>query len=331
MAIIKRSSKEFSVLQPRNKVSRNGKADTKNPPRNGKDESRNSPVLSLRSSDVICGRGCGRHSKAEGNRKFHELVKSMQDVYDSAPKKRKSAISKTVVDRVRSQKGRFIYKHPRTQRWAELSYKKSIEKTSQTFRDYRTKDWSVSLNCVTTPQDERQERETHPVETRPSSNEVENSQPACQQLDVQSSQHPNRHSVVEVRSQQMLPHPYAVPSNDVNAYLFCEENLLQLPLFPDTMMVEDTIGLNLDDMNWTLSKADALHFFEDDDESSDEQQENIPHIPSPPEFVSSNSFMSSWWDKECCNWIVVNDIQNSKTDVEKKRFFCDYEASLFSV
>jgi hypothetical protein len=84
------------------------------------------------------------------------------------------------------------------------------------------------------------------------------------------------------------------------------------------MMVGDTIGLNLNDMNLTVSKADALHCFEHDDKSSDKDQEKIPHIPSPPEFVSSNSFMSSWWDKECYNWIVVNNIQNSKIGIEKE-------------
>jgi hypothetical protein len=269
----------------------------------------------------------------------------MQDAYDSAPKHKKSAISKKVVDRVRSQKGRFLSEHPRTMRWAELSYQKSVDKTSQTFRDYRSKDRYHSAVVLVVPQDERrqQERETCPIEPRPTttSDEPEKNSPAscCQPSDVPTNQHCPP-AVVEVRNLQIvLPHPYDAvvrPSNhDANSYLFCEDNLLQLPLFPDdTMMVlEDTMELNLDiDMNSTVSKAeDAHHFFEFHDESSDEDQENIPHIPSPPEFVSSNSFMSSWWDKECCNWIVVNDIQNSKTDVEKKRFFCDYEASLFSV
>jgi hypothetical protein len=248
----------------------------------------------------------------------------MQDVYDSAPKHGKSAISKRVVDRVQRKNGRFLYQHPRTMRWAELSHKKSIEKTSQTFRDYRAKDCSVVSPRPSTPTPkERQERGTLPIETRPSTSSEPEHSPARQQSDVQTNKHP----AVEVRNQQILPHPSAVPSNDVNSYLYCEEDLLQLPLFPDIVMVGNTIGLNLDDMNSTVSKAGALHFFEHDDESSDEEKENIPHIPSPPEFVYSTSFMSSWWDKERYNWIVVNDIQNSKTDLEKKRFFCDYEAS----
>jgi hypothetical protein len=89
--------------------------------------------------DIICGRGCGRHSKAEGNLAFREMVLSMRDQYDKAERTIKAKISRRVVDHFRKDNHRFMNFDPVTKCWTELSYKKSIEKTSQTFRDIRSK------------------------------------------------------------------------------------------------------------------------------------------------------------------------------------------------
>jgi hypothetical protein len=90
--------------------------------------------------DIICGRGCGRHSKAKGNLAFREMVLSMRDQYDKAERTKKANISKRVVDQFRKDKNRFMSFDPVTKCWTEMSYKKSIEKTSQTFRDIRSKE-----------------------------------------------------------------------------------------------------------------------------------------------------------------------------------------------
>ena len=60
-----------------------------------------------------------------------------KEVYVSSTKKQKMAISRSIVEAVRSlvPPGRFLEKNPRTGLWSDIGHKKAVEKTSQALRD----------------------------------------------------------------------------------------------------------------------------------------------------------------------------------------------------
>lgn len=81
--------------------------------------------------DIRCGRGCGA---CKANLDFRKLMSSNLERYNTAPKKEKRRVSKEIVDQVTQQEGRFIARITGTNTWEVLSYKKCVEKCSQTFR-----------------------------------------------------------------------------------------------------------------------------------------------------------------------------------------------------
>ena len=94
-----------------------------------------------REIDIVCGRGCGRFARSPGNVAYRQLVDFSRWRYEEAEKHSKLDISRRIVQDIKAQPGipRFLMENPTTRAWEELSYKKSVEKTSQTFRDLRTK------------------------------------------------------------------------------------------------------------------------------------------------------------------------------------------------
>jgi hypothetical protein len=94
-----------------------------------------------RAIDIVCGRGCGRFAKSSGNLAYRQLVESSRWRYEEAEKHTKVNISAEIVKLVKAQPGtpRFLRSNSTTKVWEELSFKKSVEKTSQTFRDLRGK------------------------------------------------------------------------------------------------------------------------------------------------------------------------------------------------
>jgi hypothetical protein len=93
-----------------------------------------------RAIDIVCGRGCGRYAKAPGNVAYRQFVEVSRWRYEAAEKQGKVDISRDIVLVVKGQPGtpRFLTENPETGVWEELSYHKSVEKTSQTFRDLRS-------------------------------------------------------------------------------------------------------------------------------------------------------------------------------------------------
>jgi hypothetical protein len=90
-----------------------------------------------RAIDIVCGRGCGRFASAPGNVAYHRLVGLSRWRYEEAEKHRKVETSRAIVQVFKAQPGtpRFLMENPTTRAWEELSYEKSVAKTSQTFRD----------------------------------------------------------------------------------------------------------------------------------------------------------------------------------------------------
>lgn len=70
---------------------------------------------------------------------FYALTLNLdyKEVYVSSTKKQKMAISRSIVEAVRSlvPPGRFLEKNPRTGLWSDIGHKKAVEKTSQALRD----------------------------------------------------------------------------------------------------------------------------------------------------------------------------------------------------
>jgi hypothetical protein len=94
-----------------------------------------------RSIDIICGRRCGRSfTKSKlGNAAFRKLIEHSAWKYEAAnnlQKKRK--VNREMLELVKAQPGapRFLTENPTTKVWEELSFKRSLRKTSQTFRYY---------------------------------------------------------------------------------------------------------------------------------------------------------------------------------------------------
>ena len=94
-----------------------------------------------RSIDIVCGRGCSRFTKAPGNVAFRLLIERCFPSYEAGNMCVREIINREIVELVKAQSGapRFLKKNPTTRVWEELSLKKSAERTSQAFRDFRSK------------------------------------------------------------------------------------------------------------------------------------------------------------------------------------------------
>lgn len=90
-------------------------------------------------SQVVCGRGCGHFSSSKGNLAFRKLVEDNLDRYEDAPKQNKMDISQEIVAIIRKRGGKFLQFDVETSKWSDMGDRRAIEKTSQTFRDMRTK------------------------------------------------------------------------------------------------------------------------------------------------------------------------------------------------
>lgn len=75
--------------------------------------------------------------QAFGYKYLKFLLASFQEVYVSSTKKQKMAISRSIVEAVRSldPPGRFLEKNPDSGLWSDIGHKKAVEKTSQALRD----------------------------------------------------------------------------------------------------------------------------------------------------------------------------------------------------
>eukprot|EP00536_Pseudo-nitzschia_multiseries_P000222 jgi/Psemu1/178039/e_gw1.3.17.1 len=88
--------------------------------------------------DVLCGRGGGtlRHI---GNRKYRSLIKLNKPVYLISTKEQKSAISRSIVDVIRNNGGRFLEKATNRNWYHDIGDAKAMEKTSQALREGQSK------------------------------------------------------------------------------------------------------------------------------------------------------------------------------------------------
>jgi len=86
------------------------------------------------SNDVLCGRG-GATNNHIGNKRFRAVVAEYQNEYLLARKKDKVLIARRVVDRIKQNNGRFLKRASGSDVWAEVTYKKATEKTSQALRE----------------------------------------------------------------------------------------------------------------------------------------------------------------------------------------------------
>ncbi|GAX24787.1 hypothetical protein FisN_18Lh135 [Fistulifera solaris] len=93
-------------------------------------------IEELTAHDVLCGRGVTTNKWA-GNEQFRSLVGLNKELYVTSTKRQKMAISRSIVDAVRSMNppGRFLEKNMDTGLWNDIGNRKAIEKTSQALRD----------------------------------------------------------------------------------------------------------------------------------------------------------------------------------------------------
>jgi hypothetical protein len=96
-------------------------------------------------NDVVCGRGCGNLGKSEGNLAFRQLVEMNIDKYEEAEKQCKVHISRMIVAEIRKRNGKFLLYDLDNRTWNDMTDKKAVEKTSQTFRDLRSKPYVSAL------------------------------------------------------------------------------------------------------------------------------------------------------------------------------------------
>ncbi|KAG7367074.1 hypothetical protein IV203_029744 [Nitzschia inconspicua] len=87
-------------------------------------------------NDVLCGRGVTTN-RWVGNENFRAIVGLNKEMYVTSTKRQKMAISRSIVEAVRSLNppGRFLDKDPQTGLWYDVGHKKAVEKTSQALRD----------------------------------------------------------------------------------------------------------------------------------------------------------------------------------------------------
>lgn len=96
------------------------------------------PVNDPRPSDVLFGPGARRHP---GNKTYWRLMKMNLDHYIISPYGARSMISRSIVQGIRDQNGRFLEQDPKTAIWYEISDKRAIEKTSHALsnKKYKTR------------------------------------------------------------------------------------------------------------------------------------------------------------------------------------------------
>jgi len=88
-------------------------------------------------TDVLLGRGVSTN-RHPGNESFRDIVKEHVDVYARSTKKEKMLISRSIVNRVRTQfypPGRFLEKDLATGLWSDVGDRRACEKTAQALRD----------------------------------------------------------------------------------------------------------------------------------------------------------------------------------------------------
>jgi hypothetical protein len=83
------------------------------------------PVEDPRETDVLFGAGARRHP---GNKTYWKLMKSNLDHYIISPYGARSMISRSIVQGIKDQNGRFLEQDPKTAVWFEISDKRAIEK-----------------------------------------------------------------------------------------------------------------------------------------------------------------------------------------------------------
>lgn len=96
------------------------------------------PVNDPRQSDVLFGPGARRHP---GNKTYWRLMKMNLDHYIISPYGARSMISRSIVQGIRDQNGRFLEQDPKTAIWYEISDKRAVEKTSHALsnKKYKTR------------------------------------------------------------------------------------------------------------------------------------------------------------------------------------------------
>lgn len=96
------------------------------------------PVDDPRPTDVLFGPGARRH---QGNKTYWSLMKLNLDHYIISPYGARSMISRSIVQGIRKQNGRFLEQDPKTAVWYEISDKRAIEKTSHALsnKKYKTR------------------------------------------------------------------------------------------------------------------------------------------------------------------------------------------------
>ena len=102
-----------------------------------------------REIDIVCGRGCGHYARAPGNVSYRRLVGLSLSRYEKARKYSKVEISREIVQVIKAQQGtpRFLMENPTTKVWEEISYTKSVAKTSQAFRNARSRTMSKATSA----------------------------------------------------------------------------------------------------------------------------------------------------------------------------------------
>jgi hypothetical protein len=96
------------------------------------------PVEDPRQTDVLFGAGARRHP---GNKTYWRLMKLNLDHYIISPYGARSMISRSIVQGIRDQNGRFLEQDPKTAVWYEISDRRAIEKTSHALsnKKYKTR------------------------------------------------------------------------------------------------------------------------------------------------------------------------------------------------
>ena len=96
------------------------------------------PVEDPRPTDVLFGAGARRHP---GNKTYWRLMKLNLDHYIISPYGARSMISRSIVQGIRDQNGRFLEQDPKTAVWYEISDARAIEKTSHALsnKKYKTR------------------------------------------------------------------------------------------------------------------------------------------------------------------------------------------------
>jgi len=87
-------------------------------------------------NDVLSGRGKHVHSHP-GNKRFRSYVEDQKELYNQAPKVKKSVFAKLIVTAIRNlvPPGRFLKQDPSTELWSDIGDRKALDKTRQALRE----------------------------------------------------------------------------------------------------------------------------------------------------------------------------------------------------